>query len=83
MASAAGGDEKHVLVFGFHGDIGPRIEPVANFVHGPRRNGDDALFVALADDAHKAFVEKRSEKAQRTHLAHAQPAAAEQFDQAE
>ena len=82
VASAASGDEKHVLVFGFHGDVRPRIEPVANFVHRPRRNGDDALLVALADDAHKAFVEKEVGEAQRTHLAHAQTAAVEQFDQA-
>ena len=48
MTSASVRNKHKILVLRFHSDVGTRIKPIMEFVDGTRRNGYDALFVALA-----------------------------------
>ena len=48
MTSASMRNKYKVFVLRFHSNVGTRIKPIVEFVDGTRRNGYDALFVALA-----------------------------------
>ena len=72
MTSASVRNKHKIFVLRFHCNVGTRIKPIVEFVDGTRRNGYDALFVALAGDTNEAFVEKQIREFEIAHLAHTQ-----------
>ena len=79
VTSATGRDKYEIFVLRFDGYVGARIKPVVEFVNSSWRNGDNALFVALACDTNEPFIEEEIGEFEVAHFAHTESAAIQHF----